>query len=107
MKKLIVIAMILMASVCYADMKDDIFKLTNTTDVTNLKEDPGNNIFGITKSSQSEFFMSVKEYFMMNDGFIIKDWTPVDNSYCVAFTDRSKVYAMCLEGQIVVMKEIK
>ena len=72
MKKLIVLLILLSATICYADMKDDLFKMTSTIDVTVLKENPGNKIYGLTKSSKTEFFTSMKEFCVSKDSVVLR-----------------------------------
>jgi hypothetical protein len=109
MRKLIVIAIILLAATCWADMPTEIFKMTNTIDVSSLKKDnPDNDKFGITKST-ADFKKGVTEYFdTKKDFFVVKDWELVgDSSYCMAATNLIAIFAICIDDRTVVIKEIK
>ena len=108
MKKLIVIVSIFLATTCLADMPEELFKFTNTVDVTAFRNgSPDNYKFGITKDNE-RFRNGVNEYFKSGESyFIIQDWDAVDNSYCCAVTDQKTIYAVCIDGKIVIIKEIK
>lgn len=108
MKKLIVAAIILMATVCWADTKEDVFKYLEIVDISHIKEaEPGTSI-GLAIKNMDDFKMSAQEFFKNNDSyFVLQPWTPVDNSFCIAFTDLKTIYAMCVDGKIIVLKEVK
>ena len=106
MKKLIITIMILTSTICWADTKDDVFNSLGILDISVVaKAAPGTKI-GLTDKETSEFKKATDTFFKDNY-LIVKSWTPVDTSSCIAFTDMKTIYAMCLDGKIVVLKEIK
>lgn len=109
MKKLIVAAIILMATtVAWADMKEDVFKYLQVADISHIKEtEPGTSL-GVTTMDINDFKMSAQEFFRNNENyFVLQPWTSVSNSFCIAFTDLKTIYAMCVDGKIIVLKEVK
>jgi hypothetical protein len=109
MKKFIVIlAMVFSATICQADIIQDIFKNTNTVDVTTYQKNAEGKQYGITILSTSEFKQKTNDFIQENSSYMIfKNWEPVNNSYCISFFGQSKIYALCIEGITVVAGEIK
>ena len=106
MKKLIIAIMILTATICWADTKDDIFNGLGIFDISVIsKAGPGIKI-GITTLGTDKFKKAVDELFN-NKYQIVKSWTIVGTSTCIAFTDMKDIYAMCVDNKLVVLREIK
>jgi len=105
MKKLIVVAMILMATICWADTKQDIFTGLEIADISTIaKAEPG-TIIGIT-TMEPYYFKNAVNAFFKDKYLVLKSWTIVDTSHCIAFTDTKTIYAMCVDNKIVVLKSI-
>ena len=108
MKKIIVIFMLLMAATCYAGIVEDIFESTSTVDITKFKAVKDNSIYGITSLQASEFIILTKKVIDNNKDYqILQHFTEVNGSVCIAMIDSDKIYAMCLHGVTVLVREIK
>lgn len=108
MKKLIVILATLLAVNCWAGMPEELFKLTNTFDITALDTANSGDIFGATRDAE-QFKAKTTEYFLTtNNSVVIKEWTATsDTSACTAVMSSGTIYVICIEGKTVIIKEIK
>jgi hypothetical protein len=104
----IVFLAMLFPALCNADVITDLFKHTNTTDVTKFQENAGNKNYGLTVLRKEEFMKKAKQFIVDHDDYMVfKDWVKQNNSDCIAFFGESKIYALCLHGVTVVAGEIK
>lgn len=108
MKKLIVILATLLTVNCWAGMPEELFKLTNTLDITALDTANSGDIFGATRDAE-QFKVKTTEYFLTTKkSTIIKHWTQENATIaCTAVIYSGTVYFICIEDKIVVIKEIK
>ena len=108
MKKMIVLLTTLLAVNCWAGMPEELFKLTNTFDITALDTANSGDIFGATRDAE-QFKAKTTAYFMEADNSIIlKHWTQENaTTACTAVIYSGTVYVICIEDKTVIIKEIK
>lgn len=108
MKKLIVILATLLAVNCWAGMPEELFKVTNTFDITALDTANSGDIFGATRDAE-QFKAKTTAYFMDADNSIIlKHWTQENaTTACTAVIYLGTVYVICIEDKTVIIKRIK
>ena len=94
---------------CQADVISELFKKTGTVDVSEYKRKFNDDkYYGITALSYDYFIKNTNKFFANNENcVVVKDWEKNGESYCIAFIGGSKLYATCLHGITVVVKEIK
>lgn len=108
MKKLIIIVATLLAVNCWAGMPEELFKFTNTFDITALDPDKTGDIFGA--AADAEYFKTkTTEYFLTtNNSVLLTEWTATsDTSACTAVMSSGTIYVICIEGKTVIIKAIK
>lgn len=110
MKKLIVVAIILVASICQADVKYDLFEHLKVTDMSHIEVSDPDAMLGMTRYTVKKAKKATMEFINSNDSYILlQDWNYVEGrSYCTGFLKSGRFYAFCIDKtQIVVLKEIK
>lgn len=106
MKKLIVAAIIFMATVCYADVKEDLFHCVHAIDVTNIHKLDSGVSLGFTPLSVEELKIVINNFLKNEKYSVVDDWTKMRGSDCKGFLYRDNLFALCVNENIIVLKEV-
>lgn len=109
MKKLIVAAIILIASMCQAGVKEDIFKYIDIIDITKIGGNDSETSFGISIVDVTELKILFNKFIESNYNYVVvHPWNIYNGKECVCFINikSGKVYLLMVDGRLVAFETL-